>query len=48
VGVAEETETGSSELRNRLLDLAAERGGEHARAFAAAYVRRLTTEGISA
>src|SRR3954471_4561360 len=47
MSLAEETEAGSSEYRERLLDLAEERGGETARAFAAAYVRRLSTEGIS-
>src|SRR3954447_12702233 len=45
--LADETEDGSSQDRERLLDLAQERGGEIARAFAAAYVRRLSTEGIS-
>src|SRR5688572_31931335 len=47
MSLAEETEAGSSQDRERLLDLAAEQGGETARAFAAAYVRRLSTEGIS-
>src|SRR4051794_41640988 len=47
MSLAEETEAGSSQHRERLLDLAEERGGEIARAFAAAYVRRLSTEGIS-
>ena len=48
VSLAEETEAGSTEYRDRLLDLAQERGGDTARAFAAAYVRRLSTDGISA
>src|SRR4051794_27211508 len=48
MSLAEETEAGSNESRERLLDLAGERGGDLARAFAAAYVRRLSTEGISA
>src|SRR4051812_48155870 len=47
MSLAEETEAGSSDDRARLLDLAGERGGELGRAFAAAYVRRLSTEGIS-
>src|SRR3954466_3151608 len=47
MSLAEETEAGSSQHRERLLDLAEERGGASARAFAAAYVRRLSTEGIS-
>ncbi len=47
MSLAEETEAGSSEYRERLLDLAESSGGEIARAFAAAYVRRLSTEGIS-
>src|SRR3954447_11848616 len=47
MSLAEETEAGSSQQRERLLDLAEQRGGEIARAFAAAYVRRLSTEGIS-
>src|SRR3954454_19941137 len=47
MSLAEETEAGSSQDRERLLELAQERGGEIARAFAAAYVRRLPTEGIS-
>src|SRR3954466_3601604 len=47
MSLAEETEAGSSQHRERLLDLAEERGGATARAFAAAYVRRLSTEGIS-
>src|SRR4051795_13355098 len=47
MSLAEDTEAGSTEYRERLLDLAEERGGESARAFAAAYVRRLSTDGIS-
>src|SRR4051794_6644237 len=47
MSLAEETEAGSSQDRERLLDLAQERGGEIARAFAAAYVRRLPTVGIA-
>lgn len=47
MSLAEETETGSTEYRNRLLGIVQERAGETARAFAAAYVRRLATEGIS-
>ncbi len=47
MSLAEETEAGSSDYRERLLDLAESTGGEIARAFAAAYVRRLSTEGIS-
>ena len=47
MSLAEETEAGSSEYRQRLLDLAEERGGANARAFAGAYVRRLSIEGIS-
>lgn len=47
MSLAEETEAGSSEYRDRLLDLAQSKGGEVARAFAAAYFRRLSTEGIS-
>src|SRR3954454_9259724 len=47
MSLAEETEAGSSQDRERLLELAQERGGEIARAFAAAYVRRLPTEGIA-
>src|SRR5689334_16612039 len=47
MSLAEETEAGSTEYRERLLDLAAEKGGEIARAFAGAYVRRLSTDGIS-
>src|SRR3954463_7771284 len=47
MSLAEETEAGSSEYRERLLDRAQERGGEPARAFAAAYVRRLSIDGIS-
>ena len=47
MSLAEETEAGSSAYRDRLLTLAEERGGEAARAFAAAYVRRLSVEGIS-
>src|SRR4051794_4339119 len=48
MSLAEETEAGSNEYRERLLDRAQERGGDIARAFASAYVRRLSTEGISA
>jgi glutamate dehydrogenase len=44
MSLAEETEAGSSDYRERLLDLAASSGGETGRAFAAAYVRRLTTD----
>src|SRR4051812_44331738 len=47
MSLAEEAEAGSSQDRERLLDLALQRGGELGRAFAAAYVRRLSTEGIS-
>src|SRR3954453_7525096 len=47
MSLAEDTEAGSTEYRERLLDLAEARGGDSARAFAAAYVRRLSTEGIS-
>src|SRR4051812_20419134 len=47
MSLAEETEAGSNEYRERLLDRAQERGGDIARAFASAYVRRLSTEGIS-
>ncbi|MDA0167866.1 NAD-glutamate dehydrogenase [Solirubrobacter taibaiensis] len=48
MSLAEETEAGSTDdHRERLLDLAESSGGEIARAFAAAYVRRLSTEGIS-
>ncbi|MDA0185443.1 NAD-glutamate dehydrogenase [Solirubrobacter phytolaccae] len=48
MSLAEETEAGSSDYRERLLDLAESNGGEIARAFAGAYVRRLSTdEGIS-
>ncbi len=45
MSLAEETEAGSS--HERLLDLAVQRGGDTARAFAAAYVRRLSTASIS-
>jgi len=48
VSLAEETETGSSQYRERLLSIVGERAGDTARAFAAAYVRRLAVEGISA
>ena len=48
MSLAEETEAGSTEYRDRLLDLVAGTRGETARAFAAAYVRRLSTDGISA
>ena len=48
MSLAEETEAGSAEYRERLLALVGDRGGDTARAFAAAYVRRLSTEGISA
>jgi glutamate dehydrogenase len=48
VSLAEETEAGSSEYRDRLLGIVQERAGDSARAFAAAYVRRLSIEGISA
>src|SRR3954469_11409518 len=47
MSLAEETEAGSSDDRARLLDLAGEKGGEIAKAFAGAYARRLSTEGIS-
>src|SRR3954469_23263857 len=47
MSLAEETEAGSNEYRERLLDRAQERGGDIARAFASSYVRRLSTEGIS-
>src|SRR3954451_24748116 len=47
MSLAEETEAGSRQDRERLLDLAVQGGGEIARAFAGAYVRRLSTEGIS-
>src|SRR4051812_47402660 len=47
MSLAEETEAGSSQHRERLLDLAEERGGEIARAFAAAYVRRLSIDSIA-
>jgi len=51
MSLAEETEAGSSEFRDRLLALVEERAPDHAeaaKAFAAAYVRRLETYGISA
>jgi glutamate dehydrogenase len=48
VSLAEETEAGSSEYRDRLLDLVGREAGDIGRAFAAAYVRRLSTDGISA
>src|SRR3954464_8164826 len=53
VSLAEETEAGSSDYRGRLLTLVEERAQDHAaaaKAFAAAYVRRLAidTSGISA
>ncbi len=48
MSLAESTEAGSSDYRERLLDRAEERGGVTGRAFASAYVRRLSTEGISA
>ena len=48
MSLAEETEAGSSEYRDRLLGIVQERAGDNARAFAAAYVRRLSIEGISA
>src|SRR6478736_3372106 len=47
MALSEETEAGSHDHRERLLDLAESNGGEITRAFAAAYVRRLSTEGIS-
>jgi glutamate dehydrogenase len=47
VSLAEETEAGSTEYRDRLLALVGDHGGDTARAFAAAYVRRLSTDGIS-
>src|SRR3954469_2671268 len=47
VSLAEETEAGLAEYRERLLALVGEHGGDTARAFAAAYVRRLSTDGIS-
>ena len=48
MSLAEETEAGSTEYRDRLLALVEDHGGDTARAFAAAYVRRLSTDGISA
>ena len=48
MSLAEETEAGSTEYRDRLLGIVQERAGDNARAFAAAYVRRLSIEGISA
>ena len=48
MSLAEETEAGSSEYRDRLLDLVGQDAGDTGRAFAAAYVRRLSTDGISA
>ena len=48
MSLAEETEAGSAEYRERLLALVGDRGGDTARAFAAAYMRRLSIEGISA
>ena len=51
MSLAEETEAGSSDFRDRLLALVEERAPDHAdaaKAFAAAYVRRLETGGISA
>ena len=47
MSLAEETEAGSTEYRDRLLALVGDHGGDTARAFAAAYVRRLSTDGIS-
>ena len=47
MSLAEETEAGSSEYRDRLLGIVEERAGEIGRAFAAAYVRRLKPDGIS-
>ena len=47
MSLAEETEAGSTEYRDRLLTLVGDHGGDTARAFAAAYVRRLSTDGIS-
>jgi len=41
VSLAEETEAGSTGYRERLLTLVGDHGGDTARAFAAAYVRRL-------
>ncbi len=48
MSLAEETEAGSSEYRDRLLDLVGQEAGDTGRAFAAAYVRRLSADGISA
>ena len=48
MSLAEETAAASSEYRERLLDLVEQRGGDTARAFAAAYVRRLPAHEISA
>ncbi|HEX6025009.1 MAG TPA: NAD-glutamate dehydrogenase [Solirubrobacter sp.] len=48
MSLAEETEAGSSQYRDRLLDLVGQEAGDIGRAFAAAYVRRLSMEGISA
>ena len=45
MSLAEETEAGSTEYRDRLLDLVESAAGDTARAFAAAYVRRLSTDG---
>ncbi|MBE2319626.1 NAD-glutamate dehydrogenase [Solirubrobacter sp. CPCC 204708] len=45
MSLAEETEAGPDDYRERLLDLAESNGGEIARAFAGAYVRRLSTDG---
>ena len=47
MSLAEETEAGSTEFRDRLLTLVGDHAGDTARAFAAAYVRRLSTDGIS-
>jgi hypothetical protein len=48
VSLAEETEAGAAEYRDRLLDLVGQEAGDTGRAFAAAYVRRLSADGISA